>query len=689
LLLFSVLTFQGFNSFSQTPPAKSQRVARPTISPDRAVEIEFKNRSWNRDSIKIDTGRIILIDSASKKAIRLEIQETGPDSGEFQGLYAIDLRNGDFSPELFIVKDNSPANNDKQMDLKKLLDSKLLERKPYVIKKSRQGSQLLTVFNNRREAEEVVEDYEEKLSIQKNLPVKTAAERVLEAEEMAAFNAAKTKREAEAKQREQERSKLEEQERLKAEARKKEQELLSEAEREKKKKEAAAYAEEALDNYRVGQFDQAKIKFEKAVELDPTNKGYFYQYGVTLYKLEEFNKSIVYLRLADGKSFDPVERDFYVGLNLFRLKEFGKANTAFKKVEASNHPQLAAPGAFYQGMVKFDELRYEEAKEDFARVLDISNDPALDQKAEDMMEKIDGLIQFAKNKEKKFVVTASVGPQYDSNVLLASDAAADQGSASSLGSSRYAYGGSLFYRPVYERTYEFGVKGATNYIYTTDDQLSKYDTWTLTGTAPFTYKGTVFGKGYSGQLIPGYERLYLGQDTAGQPKETQNSTLVDMLNTFVMKEEWFTSINIKYRDDVFKDTPDSDATKMTFGWGNSIFLNSSKTKALITDLSFTSNNSKGDASKYGRTDITASYLAPFVWDMQFVGGISAFLLNYEKGSPARADTTLTYTATLARPITAWLKALLNSSYISNESNITTNTYKKYTIGILLAAEQQF
>jgi tetratricopeptide (TPR) repeat protein len=441
MILYTFLC--GTIGFAETKP-KQTRTARPVISPDRAVEMSFKNRRWNRDSLRIDTGRIILIDPNSKKALRVEIQETGPDSGEFQGLYAIDMRGGEFSPELYVVADNSPANNDKQMDLKRLMDSKLLERKPYVVKKTRQGLQNLTVYNNRQEAEEVVEDYEERLNIQQKLPVKTAAERLLEAEEMAAFEAEKKKRLIEGKQREQERAKLEEQERLKSEERKRMQEAMSAAEREKRAKEAAAFADAAMDFYRVGQFELAKQKFDRAVELDPANKGYYYQYGVTLYKLEDFNRSLVYLKLAEGKSFDPVERDFYLGLSYFRLKEYTRANSTFKKVEATQHAQLAAPGAFYQGMVKFDELRYEEAKEDFARVLDISTDPALDQKAEDMMEKIDGAIQFAKNKEKKFVVTGTFGPQYDSNVLLASDATADQGSASSLGSTRFLYGGSFF-----------------------------------------------------------------------------------------------------------------------------------------------------------------------------------------------------------------------------------------------------
>lgn len=685
---FQITAYGQNQATPQRPPEKPPRIARPVISSDRAVELSFANKAWNQDSLRIETGRLYLIDPKSKKALRLEIQETGPDSGEFRGLYSLDLRGVEFSPEIYVVKDPK-VDADKGQPLQKLMETKAIERKPYVLRRNLQGQQSLTVFNSREEAEKIVETYEEKVAAQNRLGVRTAAERVLEAEQLAAVEAERKAREQANRERERERRQLEEQERLKAEERKRQQEAMSAAERAKREADARAFAEAALDFYRVGQFKLANEKFEKAVELDPNNKGYYYQYGVSLYKLEDFNKALVYLRLAEGKGFDPVERDFYVGLCHFRLKEYPRAIQVFQKVEATNHPQLAASGAFYIGMVKFDELRYEEAKEDFSRVLDTSNDPALDRRAEDMMEKIDQILQFAKNKERKFIVTGVIGPQYDSNVLQISDSSSDQGTGSSKASPRMLYGGSLLFRPIYEQQYEFGLKAATNYIYTTDDKLSKYDSWTITVTAPFTFKGTVFSKGYSGQLIPGWERLYLGQDTNGRPKETQNSTLLDSLNTFVLKEDWFSSLNLKYRSDVFKDTPSSDATKLTFSWGNTFFFNQSKTKAVITDIAYTNNNSKGESSRYNRTDFAASYLAPWIWETQFIAGLSAFLLKYDAGTPAREDTTITATATLARPMTEWLKAILNSSYITNNSNITANVYNKFTIGLLLTAEYQF
>src|SRR5690606_27145964 len=141
--------------------------------------------------------------------------------------------------------------------------------------------------------------------------------------------------------------------------------------------------------------------------------------------------------------------------------------------------------------------------------LDTSKDPKLDERSEEYIERIEREMYFAKNKAKKFIISAYFGPQYDSNVLLVSEeTAATTSGASSEGSLRYSSGGSLFYRPIYEKSYEFGAKVKTDYVYTAETALDDYDTWAINGSLPFTYKGVLFGKGLKTELIPYLERLY-------------------------------------------------------------------------------------------------------------------------------------------------------------------------------------
>src|SRR5690606_32446603 len=199
-------------------------------------------------------------------------------------------------------------------------------------------------------------------------------------------------------------------EKRKAAERLKEQQVLNAAEKEKRKKEAQAFAEAAMDSYRVGQFKQAEEHFEKSVSLDPENKTYYYQYGVTLYRNDHFNKSLVYLKLASGNSFDHIERDFYMGLNHYKLKEYPQALTAFKKVEDTNHDPLGPSASFYIGLVNYAEIKYEEAKAAFQKSLDTSKDPKLDERSEEYIERIEREMYFAKNKAKKFIISAYFGP---------------------------------------------------------------------------------------------------------------------------------------------------------------------------------------------------------------------------------------------------------------------------------------
>lgn len=691
-----VLSFCIFSTaLAQSTPATPDKLERTklkkkALDTSRALQITYQNSNWNKNSTQIDSGTLILRDKSSGQIVKLELQENAPDSAIFVGIYIINWANIEgLMPEIYSSQDLT-AKKGQTLNIKTLIESGDVTRKPYIVTKDERGLQNIDVFETKNEAERALTKYTELNKPHKEQPVPTAATAVLEAEKLASIAAEKLKLENEARRREAERRQLEEAEKLKTEEKLKEQQALNAAEKEKRQKEAKAFAEAAMDAYRVSQFKQAEEYFQKSIDLDPENKSYYYQFGVTLYRNDKFNKSLVYLKLAQGQSFDPVEKDFYLGLNHYKLKEYSPALKAFQKVEATKHDPLGPSASFYIGLVHFSDLKYEEAKIDFQRVLDTSNDPKLDERAEDYMEQIDRLLFFAKNKTKQFIVTLNAGPQYDSNILLVSDATSASGAgASSEGSPQFNTGASLHYRPIYEKSYEFGAKAKTSYLYTTDTTLDDYDTWSMNGSLPFVYKGLIFGKGLKAELIPAVERLYIGQDAGGAPQESLNSTLVDSLNTIVVDENWFTSVNIKYRGDTFSTTPTANATKLTFGLSNTLFLNKTKSKAGIFDLAYTTNNAVSDTSKYSKVDLGVIYLTPWIWDIQVIGGLALYMQSYSLQDPARSDTNMTASITLARPITEWLKAMWNTAYISNSSNITTNTYKKYISAINIAAEYQF
>ena len=147
-------------------------------------------------------------------------------------------------------------------------------------------------------------------------------------------------------------------------------------------------------------YADAEKLFAQAVELDPTNSTFYYQYAVTLYKLENYNKSVVILRLAQGGEVNEVEKRYYVGMNLLKLREFEGAVTEFDAVQAANNESLSPSAAFFKGVIRFQKEQYDTAKKDFEYVLDNSKDPRLDQQAETYIEQIANVMAFEKEKKK-------------------------------------------------------------------------------------------------------------------------------------------------------------------------------------------------------------------------------------------------------------------------------------------------
>ncbi|MGZ6442446.1 MAG: tetratricopeptide repeat protein, partial [Pseudobdellovibrionaceae bacterium] len=73
------------------------------------------------------------------------------------------------------------------------------------------------------------------------------------------------------------------------------QKKISEEAKQKKKSEAAANSKKADALYAAKKYSEAEKLYSIATELDPEEETYFYRYGVSLYKVGNYNKSLAVL----------------------------------------------------------------------------------------------------------------------------------------------------------------------------------------------------------------------------------------------------------------------------------------------------------------------------------------------------------------------------------------------------------
>ena len=687
LLLFNTLALAQEN----TKPAKK------ALDVSRALSISYGSPSWNTDPSKIDTAYLILKDKSSGKIVRIQLEETEPDSSIFVGQFSVNLGDSEkITPEIYVPPQELRSSEKDYKKLHAMIESGHLPRKPVIWKKNARGQSLLDVYDTREQAEAALKNFQEQERLAKELKNKKTiiqpenqpgkSEAAVQAAKQAEYAAQLNKLALEASQREAERIRLEQIEKQKAEQRLKEAAAQSRTQKAQREARARALADEAMEFYKKGDYAEAEQKFKESVDLDPENKSYYFKYGVTLYRNQKFNDALVVFKLAKTSGQEDVEKNYYTALALYRLAELDSAYDRFKVVAEAKDPVLSSSAQFYMGVVRFSQAKYEEAKRHFETVIDNSKDPKLDQQAEDYLDRIAYAIQLQKIRENKFTLSGLIGIEYDSNILLTGDNVATSiGPASKVGSLRLLTVADLEYRALYTDRHEFSVKGDANLVNSKNDDAAPGDAWVYTLSAPYTFKGTAFAKGYQLTVTPSYARTYMAPNKEPTKYDILDSTILDIDNTFMMSRYWFSVYSFEFRNDDSglrgaTGPTNSDAKQFTLRTQQGFYLDPGRKQVLIGNLSFTDNAAVGEYIKYKRFDIGANYFCPWKWDTTWNLGLQLYQLRYpDIGTGPRNDTDTALTTGLSKPIRDWVTWGVSGTYTRNNSDESVYNYSKYVI----------
>jgi hypothetical protein len=670
LLFFSILLCSHI-LFAQSTYLK--------MDPKKPVKVDYQAKSWNKSPDKIDTAAILFRDAGSGRLAKIEMQESEANSGYFIGFYQIGFRpDADVLPEVYVVPQKMLSSQDQLKKIEQLIKEGTLLKKPFFLRQESSALQAISVFDTREQAVQAYQDHKSSKPI-----VDRAA---LEAQQRAKMAAEKLKMEELAKVQALERQRIEAEEKRKIEEMKRKQLELDAATKLARQKQAKELAEQAMALYRKEDFVGAEAKFAKSTELDPENNTYYYQYGVTLYKNEKFNQSLVALNLAVGKEVNPVEREFYIALNHMKLKEFDSAYKEFLDVKNKNYKTISPSAAFFAGVIDFQKERYDESQKLFEYTLDNSEDVRMDEQAEAYIEQIANIKSFLANKAKKFIFTGNLGLMHDSNITNAAD-----GTSTNLSGFRWVYGGSFEYRPIYTQAHEFSAVLAINDMYTTtsgfkaEAAYQNTDPLTTSFSFPYKFKGLALGKPYQMTLSPAIESTNLNSDGSGARERIVDSTVLKNDHTFVMNEDWFSTYSLEFRNDNSKidttTTPaeNQTATKITLSTNQTFFKNKKKTEATIYDFAIANNAAKGDNQKYQKIDLGIGYTMPWNWGTTWNGKVSIGQSTYGSHASSRKDMVYTLTTGLQKPINDNWASSGNLTYTNNGSNLDANKYSKYTL----------
>lgn len=487
---------------------------------------------------------------------------------------------------------------------------------------------------------------------------------------------------------EQSRLSFETQEALKREELLKQQQAQSEEAKRQAKQQAKTLADQADKEYRAGKFPAATANYQKAYELDPENDSFLYKYGVALYKVGSYNKSLSILSMAEGGDQDQVEHRYYIGLNHLKLNELDKALEDFADIQEEKNVELSPPAAFYAGTIEFQKALYPKAKERYQFVLDNSKDPKLDKQAEAKIDEIDRIEMFIESQKEIFRYNLYSGLQYDGNVLNIST----QNLATNSEAYRLLYGGSLTYYYFRTLTSKYAAELVVSDMYSVDKSFQSNSTVQSADPLqygmrlPINYANTWFKRSFNSNVTPYIFMLNMSDD-GGARKLILNSSGLALDTQWDQGSDKFHILKFDYVVDkssleVTSADDNQSAKRLSFNYNWLKLLNQTGDKSVLADIGYVSNISDGKNNTYSKTLVAATYSFP--WSAKYKG--SARLdysdLKYPDNSNERKDTIYGFTLGASQDLNKRNNISLTLSYLMNNSSVEAYKYNKMLVGFI-------
>lgn len=583
-------------------------------------------------------------------------------SGIFDGLFVVQFARGDHSDKVLEFSDGKGNTL-------------------FTFQKPQGRFQSVKLFETEDQWKKTVEA-EEKAAAAAPVPVaKPAAKaKVPTAAEIAKAQQAEREK---AQREEQARLDLERQEALKREEALRKQAEMSAAQKRQREIESKKFSDDGLAAYKAGDLKGAAELFQKAVELDPTNDIAYHQYGVTLYKLGQYNKSLAMLSMAEGEEDHKLERSYYTGLDQMKLKQYEPALKEFKDLRDENDPELSPISSFFAGTIEYQAQNYTDSRKSFEFVLDNSKDPALDTQSEQMLEQIDKIESFQAASKERFRLSFTGGLINDTNVLsVAKENLATDGAA-----WRAAYGGSILANVFRSYPTELGAQLGVNDYYSVDSgfkpdaNLQLADALEYSLALPFKTQMDTPSRAYFFEVTPVMKSLWMAP-TGGAREEIDASTALSANVTTSLNALWMIRANLEGGADKFKlpvssDDDDQSGSHTSYGVALTRLLDLKGSKSLSGDLTLTDNASNGKNNQYKKSVLGVTYGFPGFKESIMSLRVDSTNQTYPNAATSRTDKITTMTLSSSAALSKRWNMALSLVGSKSDSDQALYTYDKF------------
>jgi TolA-binding protein len=485
-------------------------------------------------------------------------------------------------------------------------------------------------------------------------------------------------------QQEQARLSLEEQQAKARLAQLEQQRLLSAAQKEQNEKKSRVLVAEGDAAYAKEDYATSTKKYAESLQLTPDNDAIYYKYGISLYKTDDYIQSLATLSLADVSDTTALEKDYYVALNYFKLKDNDKALAQFKELREENDPSFSPTASYFAGNIEYQQQKFDDARKSMEYTIDNSNDPALANSAESFLDQIDRAESYYNSKKEKYRATFFGGLTYDTNVLnIAANNISTDVKAVRLNAGASLLG--IWHRDMKS---DFGTEVSVSDYYSMnsgfqgDATLQTADPLEAAILLPYHREITLGKSPASLEVVPLYRSIYMSP-TGGSREQVISSLGLNSTLAFALSQEWYFSsrVDISMDKSYLSSAADDDQSGNKFG----LILSPTKIldlrgqRTLSGDLSYYTNQAEGKNNKYNRIGLGFTYGFPSLWASQGTVRIGYDSQNYPEASVTRTDKVTSVMLASSKDLNSNLNFVGSFVYNNSSSEVTAYNYDKYIV----------
>ncbi len=668
---------------------------RAVIVNSRPVSFFYEKVAWNQKPTSIESGYVYLRNKNTEKLYELNMVETAPNSGVFSVAFPIGvLESQEVAAEIYSAPQSMLQVEDRIALMKDFIEDGSVKRKPFLLRVLRVEGQIVDIFDDKQVALAAYNNYRADMGLS---PEQSESQSIIELANQqkvenkkvidtstlqSLFLANENDLQATNAKNEEIREVMRNIEEKRRREVKKQASYWTRAQVRRNTELAKEQIVEGVAALKADQLEKSMNEFFEASNLAPSEENIYEQYGVSLFRHKKFNQAIVALSISQPTKERVPEKHFYIGMSFYKLKDYEKAIKHFDEVIKAKDRALAPTASFYKGLSLIEINEFDKSKEAFQFVLDTSENPEMDKKAEKYIEYGLDRKALAKKRANWFRISGVMGLMYDSNIILADDQLTQNNDVTDENGWRLLAQVAPKFRPYYSQSDEINIELNVTTLKSFDEGFQSNevaetaDPLVLGANVPWTHRGTLGGKGYVFDLIPGYEQIIMDLDGTGAAT-ISNSIKLGINNTLVVNRNWIAKGDYTFASvdsNILGEETVADAFSAKMKLSSIIVLNKDLERYLIPEFSYRIHDAKSSTYAFNRMDIgvtfTTALWSSFVWNNR----LAYFISNYES---TRTDNNYTVATGLSRRLNSNWNWGVIASYIVNDS--TTNRYNKYNV----------